>query len=664
MTGFRKRKTWIVFIAVLLLFAACKGESPTAPPSGSGNTPPGSSPPPTGVSLVVNVSNASPLVDSSVTVTATVTDNGQPVPNGTAVEFETTSGVLDGGNTAIVKTTTNGVATVTLTSSTAGLSRVRVTVNNVSRTTDVNFVARPITPTPPNTAPTITSVSPNTGRPAGGETIRINGTNFKTPVKVLFRTPNQTIATEATVVSATDTTIDVITPGVNVGVGQQVVADIIVITQAGTATENRVERTGAFTFRNERLTPNLFSITPNSGPVLGGTRVVLVGDGFQEPVQVLFDTAEARVINVKFDEIIVETPAARDTSADGSGPVLGAVGVTVRNLNSQTSATLAAAFNYKAAMAITGVTVSGGRMTIDGNGFVGPVIAVVRTGEGDVGLGVVSVTGTKIVATIPTLIPTDCGQVLEGPIVVTNIVNGDSAEGPTFRFSFATPSIVGISPNVVTVGVETSFTVRVANAVPGTTRFTVGGKTLFPTAVADNGDGTVTYTLPVPTNLTFPTEECPAGGTRLASVSVDVVYDSSVNGCDDTATEALTVNPASTACVVPPAILATSPTSGGTCAAFTAVSATDPATGTATITVTNAAPAGSQPLQVTGLVASNVVNGTVVSISPASATIAAGASQPFTVTFNPTAAGAFSTDVTISTNVGNTTVCASGTATP
>jgi hypothetical protein len=663
MTGFRERKTWIVFIAVLLLFAACKGETPTAPPSGGG-TPPGTSPPPTGVNVVVTVSNANPVVDSSVVVTATVTDGGQPVANGTAVEFETTGGVLDGVGTAVLKTTANGVASVTLTSGTAGAVSVRVTVNNVSRQAAVNFVARPVTPTPPNLTPSITSVTPSIGRPAGGEIIRIAGTNFRTPVKVLFRLPNQAVPTEATVVSVTETAIEVITPGVNLGAGQQVAADIIVITQAGTTTENRVERTGGFTFRNETLTPTLFSITPNSGPVIGGTRVTLVGDGFQEPVQVLFDTAEARVLTVKFDEIIVETPAGRDTAPTGSGAVTGPVPVTVRNLNSQTAVTLPAAFHYKNAMQITGVTVSGARVTIEGTGFVSPVIVAVQTGNGDIGLGVISVTGSKIVATVPTLIPQACGPGPEGPIVVANIVNGDQATGPTFQFPAIVPSIVNINPNTVVVGTDTSFAVTVADAVPGTTRFTVGGKTLFPTSAVDNGNGTITFAVPVPTNLTFPTVACPTGGERLGPLDVDVVYDSSVNGCDDTAAGALTVRPADETCVAPPAVLSTTPT-GGTCALVAGTpSATDPATGTATITVTNAAAAGSQSLVVTSVTPSNAVNGAVTSISPTNVTLAPGASRSFTITFNPAAAGAFGADITFATNVGDSTVCISGTAAP
>ncbi len=662
MNRLRNQKAWIVFIAVLLLFTACKGETPTAPPTGGGTTPGGSTPPPTGVSVTVGVSNANPLVDSSVIVTATVTDNGNPVPNGTAVEFRTTAGVLDGGATSIVKTTTNGVATATLTSSTVGTARVTVTVNNVARQTDVNFVARPVTPVPPNTAPTIISVTPTIGKPAGGETIRITGTNFKAPVRVLFRFPGQATPTEATVVSSTETTIDVITPGVNLGAGQQLIADIIVITQFGTATENRVESTGAFTFRNERLTPVLFSITPNSGPVTGGTRVTLIGEAFQEPVQVLFDTAEARVLNVKYAEILVETPAGRDTTPDGSGPVLGAVNVTVRNLASQTSSTLPAGFNYKAAMAITGVTVSGDRMTIDGNGFVGPVIVVIRTAQGDIGLQPISVFGTRIIALIPNVVPTTCGTALEGPLVVTNIVNGDQATGPTFTFPAVTPAIINISPSVVTFGVDSTVAVTVANAIPGTTRFTIGGKTMFPTGVVDNGNGTVTFTVPIPTNLTFTTASCPGGGTREVPLSVDVVYDSSAAGCDDTVPGGLTINPASTACVAPPAPVLTVSPAGTACATVPNTVALGGATGTTTIVVSNTAAAGAQDLRVTAVGVTNQVNGTFT-VTPLTATIPAGSSQNFTVTVDPTAAGPFTADVEFTTNAGNDTVCITGNGT-
>ncbi|HEX8410990.1 MAG TPA: IPT/TIG domain-containing protein, partial [Thermoanaerobaculia bacterium] len=222
----RNRKSWVVLVAILLLFAACKGETPTAPPVGT--TPPGGGTPPTGVSVVLSVSNTTPAVDGTVTITATVTQDGQPVPNGTAVEFVSNGGVLNGGGTSTIKTTTNGIATVTLTSGTSGTVRVTATVNNVVRETAVAFQARPTTPTPPSTTPTITSVTPNTGRPTGGQTIRIIGTNFRPPVRVLFRYAGLVTPVEGFVVSATETTIDVITPAVNLGAGQQLITDIIV----------------------------------------------------------------------------------------------------------------------------------------------------------------------------------------------------------------------------------------------------------------------------------------------------------------------------------------------------------------------------------------------------------------------------------------------------
>lgn len=652
MRSIRERKSWIAAIAIVVLFGACKGESPTAPPTGGGN-PPGGTTPPTGVSLTVTVSNTDPLIDSTSVITATATLNGQPVPNGTAVEFETNLGTFDptGDVKTTVKTTADGVATVTLTSSEAGPAVIRATVNNVSRTVSVTFREAPIVIPPPSLNPTISSVTPSIGRPSGGESIRIAGSNFKSPVRVLFSTGVGTSPIEAFVVATSETTIDVLTPAFNVGAGQQFVSDVIVITEAGSSREQRVTKTGAFTFRNETLTPRVSTATPNSGPVTGGTRVTIIGDGFQAPVQVLFGAAEAKVITVNFAEILVEAPAGRDTAPDGSGAVTGPVDITVRNISSATSVTLPGGFRYINAMQITaagpteGLFTGGTRVQIDGVGFVAPVAVVI----GGIAAQPINVSGTRIIALTSGVAIDGCDDV-EGPISVTNIANGDTASGPDFTFRVPKPLITSVSPSTVTAGGV--VTITVANAFAGAVRIKLGTKSVFPSGASFNPDGSASYTVAVPTNFEFPEEACGPSdlGTQQGSLDVDVSYENLATGCTDVATEALTVDPLVTTCVLPPPPNAsvTPTTSPGSCAPVAApVSATGTATVDTTFTVTNT---GEQPLIISSVTVVSATNATTMTVAPTGATLAPQASQTFTVTTDPAAAGTYGGTIRINSN--------------
>src|SRR5437588_11241808 len=131
MIKLRQRKWLFALLAILALFAGCKSESPTSPGT---NPPPtgGGTPPPSGAVVTLTVSNANPLVGSTSTITATVTQNNVAVPNGTAVEFDTTLGVFSDTNAnKTIRTTTNGVATAILTSATAGTATATAVVNRV-----------------------------------------------------------------------------------------------------------------------------------------------------------------------------------------------------------------------------------------------------------------------------------------------------------------------------------------------------------------------------------------------------------------------------------------------------------------------------------------------------------------------------------------------------
>lgn len=553
-----RQRTWIIALLVILaLFAGCKGESPTAPPSGGGTTPPGSggggTTPPTGATLALTVSNPNPVIDSTSTITATVTINGQPAPNGTAVEFSTTNGTFTNvspASASIIRTTTNGVATAVLTSSTVGTATVTAVVNNVIRTTTITFVDRPVVTPPPDTTPTITAVTPSTGRPGGGQTIRITGTNFRAPVRVLFSTGTGTPA-EAFVVSVTPTEIVAVTPPVNLGAGQQLAAQVIVIVDAGTAAEQRITAATPFTYQNDQLTPVVSTVSPNTGPLSGGTRVTIFGEGFQAPVLVQFGDisgnvwTNAQIINVTFNQIVAVTPPARDLAPAGNAPVSGPVDLRIVNINSNKTVEVDNAFRFTPAMQITTISPSEGPftggtdITIDGIGFDDPLAVSVA----GFAVSPIRVSGTQILVRTPAIAINTCGD-QSGPVVVTNTETGITATGPAFTFRVPRPVVVGVSGNPTPGG---SITVTVLNAI-GIPRLQLGNFGLSITSSVANPDGTTTFTATIPTTITLNTQACTTQPTVQVPIptAFDVVYTSLTTTCTNTLTNGATVNPAAT----------------------------------------------------------------------------------------------------------------------
>src|SRR5205823_1020710 len=83
--------------------------------------------------------------------------------------------------------------------------------------------------------PSITSISPSFGRPQGGQVVTISGRDFQAPVRVLLTIGDKSI--EAFIVSITPTQVTIVTPAVDLASGQQLKADVTVLTQAGTVNE-------------------------------------------------------------------------------------------------------------------------------------------------------------------------------------------------------------------------------------------------------------------------------------------------------------------------------------------------------------------------------------------------------------------------------------------
>jgi hypothetical protein len=651
-----------VLVMILLAFAGCEGESPTEPPRGGGSGG-GSTPPPTDASIALTVSNPTPLVGSTTTITANVTQGGQPVPNGTAVEFSTTLGTfVEANSNTTIRTTTEGRASVVLTSNAAGTAVVTVRVNNASAVAQVAFQTQPTEPPPPDTAPAITAISPSKGKPAGGDLVIIAGRNFTAPVRVLFGDQ------PATVVSQSPNEIRVVSPAIQLGLEEQArEVTITVITQVGSAGEQQATG-GPFRYELTILTPRIFHVSPSSGPNEGNTRVTIFGEGFQSPVKVFFGTGgsagasltnqvEAAVQQVSFGQIIVLTPPA-----SGLGAELANEQVTVRVLNvaSNTDAVQNQAFRYGPLMRITavgptqGLATASTRVTIDGWGFDDPVAVTV----GGIAAQVISVTGTKIIVQTALPIIQGCADVA-GPVSVTNIEDGTSAtaEGLTFTYIVPKPVIVGVTPNPAQPG--QGIVVSVSNAGAGPARFQLGTTGVIAGTPTVSG-GIWAYPLVVPSNIEFETVECTAMGTtgeRSIPTSLTIAFENVTTGCTDTLGDGLIVNPIDDSCRIPPARATAEP------GALTFTGVAPGSSSNQAVTVTNT---GGAPLTINSVVevadSNNYYSLNPGSCAPATV-LPADASCTFTVTYAPAAAGTGHTATfQVDTNANDPIVSASGTS--
>lgn len=557
MIKLRQRNLTFALVMLVAIFAGCKAETPTTPSiTTPGGTPSGGVTPPTNATLTLTASSTSPVVNSNVTLTATVTQNNKPVTDGTAVQFTTNFGTFtDTGTLSTIKITANGVATAMITASSAGNALVTAAVGTASKQVTISFGAAPSTTPPTSTVPTISTVNPASGKPAGGDTVIISGTNFTSPVRVLFQSGTTIKEGFVCGTCVTPTSITVITPAFDVTPGGSVAADIIVITQAGTAGEQRVTKSGAFTFASASLTPTLTAVVPVSGPSTGGTRITITGSGFSSNVLVTMGTGgsagsplsgqvQLQVLDSTFSIIHAITPEQRLID-----PTLGTDGVTLRvlNVDSNKDAVLANAFRYLPKMAITtvgpteGPFTGGTRVKIDGIGFLQPVGVVI----GGIAAQVISVSGSEIVADTGAVVVSGCSDV-PGAISVTNTDNGDSAiAGAQFTFRVPKPIIVSVD-NPANLGGTTN--IHVHNVAPGDfPRITIGGIVVPITAVSGpDANNTTTYTVQIPSNLPLNTQSCPAGGTSPVTTQFDVVFTSAITGCTDTAVKGITVNPPTT----------------------------------------------------------------------------------------------------------------------
>lgn len=441
-----------------------------------------------------------------------------PTTGGTLVtffgaNFESGLTVTFGGNLA-TSVTVNGPSQFVAVTPAHGAGSVNVVVTNPDG--EAAVLANGFTYNPP---PTITTISPTTGSLLGGTTVTITGTGFQSGATVTF---GGAVALNVTVTGGT--TITATTPAHSAGT-----VNVTVTNPDGST----VTQTGGFTYG---LPPTIISVSPNTGPPLGGAIVTITGTEFQQGATVTFGGVAATNVVVGGDTQTIQatTPAH----------AVGAVDVTVTNPDGR-SFTLPKAYTYSGnTLTVTsiaptnGTTAGGTPVTITGAGFqTGAIVLFADT---------TLATNTVVVSTttITCLTPAHAAGAVD--VTVTNPDN--STFTLTAGYTYVTPvsnnpTIVSIQPASGTTAGGVTVTILgtlfqqnatvTFGGVPGTNVTVPDGGTIMVTTPANpagavdvtvtNPDKTTvtatggfTYTNPPPTinkNGISPTSGPTSGGT-------------------------------------------------------------------------------------------------------------------------------------------------------
>jgi hypothetical protein len=330
----------------------------------------------------------------SVTGGTTVVLTGTDLTGATGVSFggtPATSFTVDSPTqiTAVAPPGTAG--TVQITATTAG-----GTSNGVAYT----YIA----------VPTLTTVAPNVGAVAGGNTVVLTGTGLTGATAVDF---GATPASSFTVDSATQ--ITAVAPAGTAGTVQ------VTVTTVG-GTSNGV----AYTYV---AVPALTAIAPGSGPIAGGTTVVLTGTALAGATAVNFGATPAAAFTVDSPtQITAVTPAGT------AGTVL----VTVTTAGGTGDGV---SFTYVAAPTLTGIVPGSGPVT---GGTVVTLTGTNLAGTTAVAFGATPATfavdsATQITAIVP------AGTA--GTVQVTATTAGGVSNGVAYAY-VVVPTLIAAVPNV------------------------------------------------------------------------------------------------------------------------------------------------------------------------------------------------------------------------
>ncbi|MFA4825482.1 MAG: IPT/TIG domain-containing protein [Methanoregula sp.] len=308
------------------------------------------------------------------------------------------------------------------------------------------------------TAPIVTGISPASGPVSGGTVVTITGTGFTGATNVIFGDYEGTNP-----IVNSDTSISITSPANQAGT---VHVTVITLTGGSSATSPADQ----FTYI---VVPTITSISPVSGPDIGGTVVTITGTSLNGATAVTFDGTPASTFSV-----INETSISATSPAHAAG----AVNVNVTTPNGAATGT----YTYITLPTVTDISpasgpVSGGTVvTITGTNLIGTNAV---TFDGTPATASSAINETSISATSP-------AHAAGAVSVVVTTPNGTATGTYTYVIP---PTVTGISPARGPASGDTVVTISGTN-LNGATTVTFDG--IPATAFSADSDTTITATTP------------------------------------------------------------------------------------------------------------------------------------------------------------------------
>jgi hypothetical protein len=148
--------------------------------------------------------------------------------------------------------------------------------------------------------PSVTGVNPSVGNTAGGTTVKVSGSDMGGVTAVDFGS----VAASSFSTNSKGTQLTVVSPAQDAGT-----VDIVVTTPGGTSAVNPNDQ---FTYAG----PSVSSVSPDTGPTAGGTKVDIFGGELSGATAVHFGLVAATSFTVKGQKIVAIAPAQSAGAVD------------------------------------------------------------------------------------------------------------------------------------------------------------------------------------------------------------------------------------------------------------------------------------------------------------------------------------------------------------